>query len=108
MLAGHKGRHIAGFAFDTVERRQQFNGGARRDDEPIRVSRFRQLPAGSGVAEIAVHEAVTVFEIEVESVEHPPGSRECLQFAARITQDFPERNRAGSETSFSELVSPRQ
>jgi hypothetical protein len=34
MLAGHKGRHIAAFAFDTVDRHQQFNGertwGARR------------------------------------------------------------------------------
>jgi hypothetical protein len=35
--------------------------------------------------------AMTMLEIEVEGVEHPPGPREGLQFAARITQDFPER-----------------
>ena len=35
LARGHKGRHIAGVAFDTVDRHQQFNSGARRDENTI-------------------------------------------------------------------------
>ena len=72
-LAGDKGRHIAGFAFDDIERRQQFDGQSCRQDELIRTALLRQLSARGCVAEIGVHEAVPAFEIQVEGVEHPAG-----------------------------------
>ena len=73
VLAGNKRRHVASFAFDTIERRQQFDGRGCRQDQPIRAARLRQLQAGCGVTEIDVHQAVPASEIQIEGVEHPAG-----------------------------------
>ena len=90
MFAGDKSGHVAGFAFDTIERHHQFNCRGGRQDEPIGAARLRQLLADGGFAEIGVHEAVPAFEIQVEGVEHPAGPGKCLQFAALTAQDVPK------------------